>query len=145
MGELILIDRISHATAACGVIETVEKQKQEGVVLAEGTRQLAIRLFDCFYYHPDIHTVLRHSPAHAVYQPGDVLPLQSEGFDYPFDFDIAADSGFANIRRGVFTGFGEREMSVPLLDINGIESNKNPPREFGKYRKVTVWETDYEI
>ena len=145
LGELILIDRVSHATAACGVIEAAGKQKQEGVVLTDGARQLAIWLFDSFYYHPDIHAVLRHSPAPAAYQPGDVLPLQGAGFDYPSDFDISADFGFANVRKGIFIGFGERNLKMPLLDISGIESNRNPPRDFGKYRRITIWEKDYEI
>ncbi|MDR0234078.1 MAG: sulfate adenylyltransferase subunit CysN [Zoogloeaceae bacterium] len=145
LGELILIDRVSHATAACGVIEAAGKQKQDGVVLQDASGQLAVRLFDSFYYHPDIHAVLRHSPAPATYQPGDPLPLQGAGFDYPADFDIPADSGFANVRNGVFAGFGEHDLKLPILDANGIESDGTPPRVFGKYRRIAVWETDYEI
>jgi len=145
LGELILIDRISHATAACGVIETAGKETQDGVVLTDGVRQLVIRLFDSFYYHPDIHAVLRHSPAPATYRPGDALSLQGAGFDYPSDFDIAADSGFAHIRKGIFTGFGEHDLNLPILDVNGIESDEHLPRAFGKYRRIAIWEQDYEI
>lgn len=145
MGELILIDRVSHATAACGVIEAVGDQKKDGVYLRDGSEQLKINLFDRFYYYPDIHTILRHSPSPAVYAKGDALPLQSEAFDYPADFDLAADSGFANIRGGSFAGFGPRGKKFPLLDANGIELEAKPPRSFDKYRRVTVWEKDYEI
>jgi len=145
IGGLILIDRVSHATAACGVIEAAGKQRLDGVLLRDGYRELAVGLFDRFYYHPDIHTVLRHSPPPAVYRNGDALPLQSPELNYPDDFDIAADSGFANIRQGVFTGFGEHSADVPLLDSNGVQIDEKPPRDFGKYRKVAVWEKDYEI
>ena len=145
LGELILIDRVSHATAACGVIEAAGKQRLDGVVLRDGQRELAIGLFDTFYYHPDIHAVLRHSPAPAVYQKGDILPLHSGEFNYPDDFDIAAAFGFAHIRRGVFTGFNEQKSEFPQLDTNGIPIDEKPPRDFGKYRKVAVWEKDYEI
>ena len=145
MGELILIDRVSHATAACGVIESVGDQKKDGVYLRDGSEQLKINLFDRFYYYPDIHTILRHSPSPAVYAKGDALPLQSEAFDYPADFDLAADSGFANIRGGAFAGFGPRGPKLPLLDANGIELKAKPPRSFDQYRRVTVWEKDYEI
>ncbi len=145
MGELILIDRVSHATAACGVIEATDEQEQDGTFLRDGSDKLKINLFDRFYYHPDIHTVLRHSPSPAVYAKGDTLPLQSEEFSYPLDFDLASDSGFANIRGGIFTGFGPREPRHPLLDTSGIELEANPPRDFGKYRKVMIWEKDYEI
>ncbi|MCL2100288.1 MAG: hypothetical protein FWH22_01070 [Fibromonadales bacterium] len=113
--------------------------------MRDGSLELAIGLFDSFYYHPNIHTVLRHSPPPAVYQPGDKLPLQSPEFSYPSDFDISAKFGFANIRKGVFAGFGERKADVPLLDKNGIQIDEEPPRNFGKYRRVAVWEKDYEI
>jgi len=145
LGGLILIDRVSHATAACGVIEAAGKQQLDGVVLRDGSGELAVGLFDSFYYHPDIHTVLRHSPPPAVYHKGDVLPLHSAALNYPEDFDIAAEFGYANIRKGVFTGFGAHKADVPLLDNNGIQIDEKPPRDFGKYRNIAVWEKDYEI
>ncbi len=145
LGGLILIDRISHSTAACGIVESIGEQKQEGVFLRDGSGKLKINLFDRFYYHPDIHTILRHSPSPVTYAKGDALPLQSENFHYPPNFDLESDAGFANIRDDVFIGFGLRESGFPLLDLNGIELETNPPRDFGKFRKVMVWEKDYEI
>ncbi len=145
LGELILIDRISHATAACGIIEAADEQKQDGIFLCDGSNTLKINLFDRFYYHPDIHTVLRHSPSPAAYAKGDRLPLQNGEFSYPPDFDLSSDSGFANIRDGIFMGFGLREPKYPLIDANGIELEADLPRDFGKYRRVMVWEKDYEI
>jgi sulfate adenylyltransferase subunit 1 len=145
LGELILIDRVSHSTAACGVIEAAGKQRLDGVVLRDGSSELAVGIFDSFYYHPDIHTVLRHSPAPAVYQRGDTLPLHSAEFSYPNDFDIATDSGFATIRGGIFVGFSEQRSEVPQLDRNGFQLDEKPPRDFGKYRRVAVWEKDFEI
>ncbi len=140
LGELILIDRVSHSTAACGVVEAVGKHHRGSVLLCDGSLELAVGLFDGFYYHPDIHTVLRHNPSPAIYHKGDILPLQSEEFNYPDDFDISAEFGFANIRKGVFTGFGEHKADVPLLDKNGIQIDGKPPGDFGKYRRITVWE-----
>ncbi|MBA4701455.1 MAG: sulfate adenylyltransferase [Ruminococcus sp.] len=142
LGELILIDRVSHATAACGVIETAREQKQDCVLLSDGEKELPIKLFDCFYYHPDIHTVLRHSPAPAVYTPGDRLPLGGAGVSYPLDFDLPYENEFANIRSGVFQGFGERTPTYPLLEINGLELETGVPRDFEKYHQVMVWEED---
>lgn len=145
MGELILIDRVSHATAACGVIASVGDSPKDGVFLRDGAEQLKINLFDRFFYDPELHSILRHSPSPAVYAKGDALPLRSESFDYPADFDLAADSGFASVRGGAFAGFGPREPRFPLLDADGIELETKPPRSFEKYRRVTVWEKDYEI
>ena len=142
MGELILIDRVSHATAACGVVEAVVDQERDGVFLRDGSEQLKIHLFDRFSYDPDLHAVLRQSPSPAVYAKGDALPLQSEAFRYPADFDVAADSGFANIRGGAFAGFGPRGPGFPLLDADGVELGTEPPRDFGKYRRVLVREKE---
>lgn len=145
LGELILIDRVSYATAACGVIESAGEQKQDRILLRDGKKKLPIQLFDSFYYHPEIHTVLRHSPAPISYSLGETLPLQGAGFSYPPNFDLPADSEFAHIRGGIFSGFGEREPDYLLLDTKGIELETNPPRDFGKYHNVMIWEKDYEI
>lgn len=145
MGELILIDRVTHATSACGVVEEVCVESNGNVVLKDSNRELAVGLFDRFYYHPEIHTVLRHSPNPVVFQKGDALPLDSTGFKYPHSFDIPAGEDFANIKNGVFAGFGERNTSAPLIDANGIDANGAPPRDFLQYRSVAVWEKDYEI
>jgi sulfate adenylyltransferase subunit 1 len=143
MGELILIDRITNATAACGVVESTGERNR--TLLSDGKRKLAIRLFDSFYYHSDTHTITRHNSPSATYRTGDVLPLQSDKFNYPPNFDIQDDLSFARIRNGKFAGFGEREANYPLLDINGIDIQSAFPREFNKYRNVIVWENDYTI
>ncbi|GHU50817.1 hypothetical protein FACS1894127_6560 [Clostridia bacterium] len=156
LGELILIDRVSHATSACGVITSVGgvdnqigKLDGTGVFFSDGEHSLQVLIFDSFYYHPDIHAILRHSPNPATYQPGDALPLAEVMHAYPGDFDIAADFsadfGFANVRNGVFVGFGNRDSQYALLDVNGLDLEVNPPRDFTKYRKIGVWEKDYEI
>ncbi|PYG84864.1 sulfate adenylyltransferase subunit 1 [Ruminiclostridium sufflavum DSM 19573] len=144
-GELILIDRVTHATSACGVVEEVCEETGGNVLLRDGERELAVGLFDCFYYHPELHTVLRHSPNPATYKKGDRLPLDSAGFGYPQDFDISAGDVYGNIRKGAFAGFGKRNTEVPLIDANGLEAESTPPRSFLKYRTVAIWEKDYEI
>ncbi|MDR0764737.1 MAG: sulfate adenylyltransferase subunit CysN [Synergistaceae bacterium] len=141
-GELILIDRVSHATSACGVINSVGKREGAGVYLRDGEHSLRVLLFDSFYYHRDIHAVLRHSANPAVYEPGDALPLEEAEYVYPKDFDVAADFGFANIRGGIFTGFGDRELRYVLLDANGLDSEVNRPRDFTKYRRIGIWEVE---
>lgn len=152
LGQLILIDRISHATAACGIVETIEDKSQNGIFLQDGSKEFSVQLFDSFYYHPGIHTILRHSPAPFMYKVGDKLPLHSAEFDYPVDFDLLLSSDntdtadvYAHIRKDIFTGFGSREPNYPLLDTNGIALDTPPPRNFGTYRRVCLWEKDYEI
>ncbi|MDR1796853.1 MAG: sulfate adenylyltransferase [Clostridiales Family XIII bacterium] len=145
LGELILIDRVSHATAACGVVESIGGSAGDGTVFADGAQEMPVRMFDRFYYHQDIDTVLRHSPSPERYAPGDRLPLQEDGFRYPPDFDLSSGGLVANIRGGAFRGFGARDARVPLLDKNGIDAEGARARDFTKYRKIAVWEPEYEI
>ncbi|WP_334196205.1 hypothetical protein [Muricomes intestini] len=49
---------------------------------------------------------------------------------------------FANIRDGIFTGFGGRVQKYPLLETGGVELETDLPRDFGKYHRVMVWEED---
>jgi sulfate adenylyltransferase subunit 1 len=156
MGELILIDRVTHATSACGVVDEVYDESNGGVYLKDGERELAVNLFECFYYHPEIHTIIRRNAGSAIYRKGDILPLNGIGVHYPQNFDIPAGDSFAHIRNGAFDGFGGRDTDLPLIDANGIEAVRainnrpneadiTPHRNFLKYRSIAVWEKDYEI
>jgi sulfate adenylyltransferase subunit 1 len=140
VGELILIDRVSHATSACGVIERLEKPKAEGAVLADDVQQITLRIFSDFYYHPDTHTVVRHTPQPAFYRPGDPLPLKGAGYHYPPDFDISAGPLMARIRAGKFAGFGPREETVPLINADGLRMDSEPALAFAAYHTIPVWD-----
>ncbi|MFD0674968.1 sulfate adenylyltransferase subunit 1 [Cohnella sp. GCM10027633] len=138
MGALILIDRVMHATAACGVVVSVGNENQNGVFLQDGDAKQQVNLFDSFWYEPDVNMVLRHKQPAATYNKGDALPLISDQCAYPSDFDLQSDVGFANIRGGIFTGFGPREPKLPLLDLNGLEAGNGTTGNFGKYRNILV-------
>lgn len=138
MGGLILIDRVTHATAACGVVISVGSENQDGVFLQDGNTKQQVNLFDSFWYEPDVNMVLRQKHPAATYNKGDALPLQSDQCGYPADFDLQSDAGFAHIRGGLFTGFGPREPQLPLLDVNGLEAGTGATGGFGKYRNILV-------
>ncbi|GHU53628.1 hypothetical protein AGMMS49975_12200 [Clostridia bacterium] len=132
LGELILIDRVSHATSACGVIKEIN-ENADGVVFEAEGRLIPLGLFDKFYYHRELHTVIRHTAKSAVYKTGGKLPLVSDGYAYPADFDIAAENLILRVRDGSFEGSGKRG-DVPLLDARGFGVS------FQEYHKVAVWE-----
>ncbi|WOC31714.1 MULTISPECIES: sulfate adenylyltransferase subunit 1 [Caproicibacterium] len=137
-GAFILIDRVSCATSACGVVEEIGENQREGVFLRDGSKQIQVYLFDRFFYHAELHTVLRYRAKPVVYGKGEKLPLQQEAFAYPTDFDLAADGMTARIRKGVFLGFGNHDEAVLLLDENGIEAKLGCAQSFSRYRKITV-------
>lgn len=138
MGGLILIDRVTHATAACGVIVSISGQNEDRVLLADEDVKLQINLFDSFVYEPAVNMILRQRHPATTYNKGDALPLQSEQCRYPADFDVQADAGFANVRGGIFTGFGARDPQLPLLDVSGLEVGTSSSGDFGKYRNILV-------
>lgn len=138
LGELILIDRVSYATAACGVVEKVYMQEKEGTVLSDGSQQVTVQLFDEFYYVPQSNMIVRYPAQGAVYTCGDDLPLCGASYTYPQDFDLQVQNDTANIRGGCFAGFGVHTDEVPFLNQNGICISGEQCGEFGAYRRVAV-------
>ncbi|WP_270168734.1 sulfate adenylyltransferase subunit 1 [Paenibacillus sp. SYP-B4298] len=138
MGELILIDRVTHATAACGVVVAVGGDGEDGVFLHDGQTRQQVQLFDSFSYDPGVNMVLRQRHPATTYRKGDALPLQSAGCHYPEDFDLQSEGGIANIRGGIFIGFGERDARLPLIDASGLEADAETGAAFGTYRSILV-------
>lgn len=88
LGELILIDRVTNMTSACGVIESVgEKVENNSAFIYE---DLSARgdVFEEFYYNVDSLNISKYSGKHPVYTVGDIIPTKGESYIYPDDFDI---------------------------------------------------------
>ncbi|MDR1067580.1 MAG: GTP-binding protein [Clostridiales bacterium] len=132
MGELILIDRVTNATSACGVIRDVLMTDASGTIFEDSGRSAEVHLFDEFYYHMNENAVFRHRAKAATYKKGDVLPLKSPAYNYPRDFDVALGGYAALIRDGAFFGFGERDETAPLINEYGIGFDE----PFETYRSI---------
>lgn len=91
LGELILIDRVTNMTSACGVVEdTLEKADygshkasfKNGEVEARGD------IFEEFYYDSASQNVLKYQPVNNTYSVGDTIPTVGDSYNYPESFDI---------------------------------------------------------
>ncbi len=91
LGELILIDRVTNMTSACGVVETVAEK------VTNGTEKASFRLndltargdiFEEFYYDTSSLNVLKYQPVNRTYTVGDEIPVSGESYQYPDSFDI---------------------------------------------------------
>lgn len=91
LGELILIDRITNMTSACGVVEAVAEK------VTNGTEKASFRLndltargdiFEEFYYDTSSLNVLKYQPVNRTYTIGDEIPVSGESYQYPDSFDI---------------------------------------------------------
>ena len=91
LGELILIDRVTNMTSACGVVEVVTEK------VTNGTEKASFRLndltargdiFEEFYYDTSSLNVLKYQPVNRTYTVGDEIPVSGESYQYPDSFDI---------------------------------------------------------
>ena len=91
LGELILIDRVTNMTSACGVVEAVTEK------VTNGTEKASFRLndltargdiFEEFYYDTSSLNVLKYQPVNRTYTVGDEIPVSGESYQYPDSFDI---------------------------------------------------------
>lgn len=100
LGELILIDRISNMTAACGIIDDTCTNNGEHAFV-KGTMKGRGDIFEEYYYGMQSMTVTKEENLPQLYRPGDVIPVHGHTYQYPDNFDIliARDSLAIRIRQ----------------------------------------------
>lgn len=91
LGELILIDRISNMTSACGVVEAInsENAKQEDKASFQ-YNGLEARgdIFEEFYYNLESSSISKYKTIENTYTVGDEIPIKGESYHYPDSFDV---------------------------------------------------------
>ena len=90
LGELILIDRISNMTSACGVVEnpTLDETKDLKCAFAHGNLKANGDIFEEYYYDLEAMNVFKVQPSDKTYTIGDVIPVKGETYQYPDSFDV---------------------------------------------------------
>lgn len=91
LGELILIDRITNMTSACGVVvETDHETNHEVENATFYYNDLKARgdIFEEFYYNLESSSISKHKAVDTTYTVGDVIPIKGESYQYPESFDI---------------------------------------------------------
>ena len=130
LGELILIDRVTHATAACGVVEGLfEKQVANGekAAFVQGERHGRGEIFEEFFYDTATLSVVKQQPVKQHYTVGDEIPTVGESYHYPDDFDIIIlrDSVAVKIRgkriTEVLAAAEYHYGNVPVINGRGFE------------------------
>lgn len=91
LGELILIDRVTNMTSACGVVEAVSEKTNASTERASfryGELSARGDIFEEFYYDTSSLNVLKYQPVHTAYTVGDQIPTVGRSYQYPDSFDI---------------------------------------------------------
>lgn len=155
LGEIILIDRITNATSACGVITDIVRYEGKtgrasfagSVITARGD------IFEEFLYDTESMNVFKYQPVNTTYSVGDDIPVDGKSYSYPDDMDILVmrDSAAVLIRnRNVkdIIALEEYEYSgVPVVNGRGfglnISSQEDAQRFISEYCEST--ETGKEL
>ena len=91
LGELILINRVTNMTSACGVVENLSEKGgafSDKASFKSGTLEARGDIFEEFYYDNSSLNVLKYQPVDRTYTVGDEIPTQGESYKYPDSFDI---------------------------------------------------------
>ena len=147
LGELILIDRISHMTSACGVVELVENGK-EVPYFEKDDIKMGGYIFEEFYFNLENTLLSKIDTGNKTYHVGDTVPIQGDSFKYPEYFDIISlnDNAVVFIRDAKVQDMIPLEqyqfIGLPLLDERGFALNIKSNSEFktflDEYRQVGI-------
>lgn len=125
IGELILIDRVSHMTSACGVVETVDAYGDKPYFEKDDIRTGGY-IFEEFYFNIEDAFMSKANTQNKTYHVGDKVPVEGDSFKYPDYFDIiVADSGVAVLIRNckvedIIRLENYEYTGLPVLDERGF-------------------------
>lgn len=141
LGELILIDRITNMTSACGVVENLDFYERESsdATFVYGDIKARGDIFEEFYYNLESLTILKQKPGHKVYTVGDEIPVKGESYKYPESFDILAlrDHAVIQVRNkkieAIQTLDDYRFNGFPLINGRGFSIRVNSAKEVKEF------------
>lgn len=127
LGEVLLIDRITNMTSACGVIQSIVKDADVGRLVQFTSSDLTAKthLFETVFFQLDSGLLGRYDPDGVQFSIGDSVPLRGEGYNYPEDFDILSlqDGLVVRIRNGIFAQLLPLEQFItsglPMVNERG--------------------------
>lgn len=130
LGELILINRVTNMTSACGVVEKVSQKGVSGSEKASfknGELEARGDIFEEFYYDTTSLNVLKYQPVRETYTVGDEIPTSGDSYSYPDSFDIIVlrDLVAVSVRNKVVTAITHADdykySAVPVINGRGFE------------------------
>ena len=89
LGELILIDRVSHMTSACGVVEAVDTEGEKPYFQKDDVK-VGGYIFEEFYFNLENALLSKADKEVKTYHVGDTVPVEGDSFEYPGYFDIVS-------------------------------------------------------
>ena len=125
LGELILIDRVSHMTSACGVVESVNAEGEKPYFEKDDIKTSGY-IFEEFYFNLENAFLSKANNTDKTYHVGDKVPVEGDSFKYPDYFDILAVDNNAVILirnqevQDIITLSEYQYQGLPVLDERGF-------------------------
>lgn len=150
LGELILIDRVTNMTSACGVVESLSERggtSADKASFVYGGLTARGDIFEEFYYDTSSLNVLKYQPVKTAYTVGDEIPVSGESYTYPDSFDIIVlrDSVAVKVRDRKITEIlpasAYSYSGVPVINGRGFGVNASSDSEVKQFLKEYA-ETD---
>lgn len=150
LGELILIDRVTNMTSACGVVESLSERggtSADKASFVYGDLTARGDIFEEFYYDTSSLNVLKYQPVKTAYTVGDEIPVSGESYTYPDSFDIIVlrDSVAVKVRDRKITEILPASdysySGVPVINGRGFGVNASSDSEVKQFLKEYA-ETD---
>lgn len=150
LGELILIDRITNMTSACGVVEnsSVDDSKDIKAAFVYGSLKANGDIFEEFYYNLDSMTITKVRTTDKTYTIGDEIPVAGESYQYPDSFDIVV------LRERVAVKVRDRKVvsieklsdyeysGVPVINGRGFAVNVTSEAELSQFKEELAKEDE---
>lgn len=142
LGELILIDRVSNMTSACGVVEKLDEKGgsfSDRVSFKNGSLEARGDIFEEFYYDNSSLNVLKYRTVRSTYSVGDEIPTKGDSYSYPDSFDIIVlrDSTAVKIRDKKVTDIIDiseyKYDGVPVVNGRGFEVLASSEKEISDF------------
>jgi sulfate adenylyltransferase subunit 1 len=125
LGELIIIDRVSHMTSACGVVDAVDSSDKTPYFEKDDLKTGGY-IFEEFYFNLENAFLSKVYTGDKTYHVGDSVPVEGDSFKYPDYFDIiAVDDDVAVLIRNrevfdIVPIAKYQYMGLPVLDERGF-------------------------
>ena len=149
LGELILIDRVTNMTSACGVVDDLSEKGgsfSDRASFKLGDLEARGDIFEEFFYNVESLSVLKYQPVKQTYTVNDEISVEGESYKYPESFDIIVlrDSVAIKVRNKVITAIEPANEytydNVPVINGRGFEikvkSNDDVKNFFNEYSET---------
>lgn len=150
LGELILIDRITNMTSACGVVEkpSVDDSRDLKTAFVYGSLKANGDIFEEFYYNLDSMTINKVRPSGRTYTVGDEIPVNGESYSYPDSFDVVVlrDKVAVRVRDRKVESIVEladyKYSGVPVINGRGFEVKVNDEASYAAFAEELAQQKD---